>query len=89
MDIHELREEIDHIDRQILDLLSKRARCAKEIGVFKTRTKKTFFAPEREKQVLARLTEANKGPLSPGALREVYRAIVETTKSEAARLGAS
>ena len=29
------------------------------------------------------LSRANKGPLSQDALREVYRTIVETTKSEA------
>ncbi|HAH85869.1 MAG TPA: prephenate dehydratase [Armatimonadetes bacterium] len=81
MDIHELREEIDHIDRQILDLLNKRARCAKEIGVFKQRTKKTFFAPEREKQVLARLTDANKGPLSDASIRAIYREIISAARA--------
>ena len=38
--------------------------------------------------MLTFLSRANKGPLSPEALRDVYRAIVETTKSEATRLGA-
>jgi hypothetical protein len=33
------------------------------------------------------LSRANKGPLSREALIEVYRAIVETTKDEATRLG--
>ncbi len=81
MDINDLREEIDHIDRQVLELLNKRARCAREIGMLKQRTKKTFFAPEREKQVFSKLTEANKGPLPNSAIRAIYREIISAARA--------
>jgi len=81
MDIHKLREEIDQIDRQVLELLNKRARIAREIGMQKQRTKKTLFAPERESQVLARLASANKGPLSDTAVRAIYREIISASRA--------
>jgi chorismate mutase len=48
-----------------------------------------MYNPEREEWMVTFLSRANKGPLSQDALREVYKTIVETTKSEAKRLGVS
>ena len=42
-----------------------------------------MYNPEREEWMVTFLSRANKGPLSPDALVEIYRAIVETTKNEA------
>jgi chorismate mutase/prephenate dehydratase len=81
MDINKLREEIDQIDHQILELLNRRARAAKEIGMIKQRMKKEPFVPERESQVLARLEAANKGPLPNAALRAIYREIISASRS--------
>lgn len=81
MDINSLREEIDQIDRQILDLLNQRARAAKEIGMIKQRVKKTTFVPERESQVIAKLEALNKGPLPNPALRAIYREIISASRS--------
>lgn len=80
MDIHELREEIDHIDRQILELLNKRARNAKEIGMHKQRTN-IFFIPERESQVMEKLASANKGPLPNSAVQAIYREIISASRA--------
>lgn len=81
MDIHELRQEIDHIDRQVLELLNKRATIAKEIGMAKQRTKRTFFIPERESQVYEKLTIANRGPLPNESLRAIYREIISASRA--------
>jgi len=81
MDIHKLREEIDQIDREVLELLNKRARIAREIGMHKQRAKKTLFVPERESQVLGKLVSANKGPLSDAAVRAVYREIISASRA--------
>jgi len=81
MDLHDLRKEIDRLDQQVLELLTKRAEIALEIGKHKQRAKKSFFTPEREHQVLNRLTSANKGPLPNTALRAIYREIISASRS--------
>lgn len=81
MDINELRQEIDQIDRQVLELLNNRARIAKEIGMAKQRTKKTYFIPERESQVYEKLTSANRGPLPNASLRAIYREIISASRA--------
>jgi len=73
-----LRAEIDGIDRQVLELLSRRARCAQEVGKIKSRHgEKGFpYRPEREAQVLRRIAELNLGPLPEGAVRQIFREVM-------------
>ncbi|MDR2925786.1 MAG: prephenate dehydratase [Azoarcus sp.] len=73
-----LRSEIDGIDSQMLDLLSRRARCAQEVGEVKSRHGEAGFPyrPEREAQVLRRIAELNSGPLPEDAVRQVFREIM-------------
>lgn len=73
-----LRSEIDSIDRQMLELLNRRARCAQEIGKIKSRHGEAGFPyrPEREAQVLRRIAELNPGPLPKGAVRQIFREVM-------------
>src|SRR3954470_1439584 len=59
-----LREQIDEVDTQILDLLNRRARFAQEVGHVKAETNAPVFRPEREAQVLRSVAERNPGPLN-------------------------
>ncbi len=81
MDIVDIRKEIDKIDREILNLLNKRAELALEIGKHKARMKKSTFTPERERQVLTRLMQANTGPLPNSALQAIYREIISASRA--------
>jgi chorismate mutase/prephenate dehydratase len=81
MDLSDLRKEIDRIDGEILDLLNRRAETALEIGKHKQKTNKSFFAPEREREVFRRLTTANKGPLPNVSLRAIYREIISAART--------
>ena len=75
-----LREQIDALDTEILDRLNERARCALEVARTKqdeaADTPPVFYRPEREAQVLRRLTAANQGPLSNDKIIQVYRQIM-------------
>ena len=73
-----LRAEIDGIDRQMLELLSRRARCAQEVGEIKSRYGEEGFSyrPEREAQVLRRIAELNPGPLPEDAVRQIFREVM-------------
>ena len=72
------RQKIDEIDRQVLELLSSRARCAQEVGRIKARHGEAGFPyrPEREAQVLRAITARNSGPLSEGAVRQIFREVM-------------
>ncbi|MHB9028952.1 MAG: chorismate mutase [Candidatus Latescibacterota bacterium] len=71
------RERIDALDAQLLELLNERARCAIEVGKVKTERGMTIHNPEREKFVLNRLKEKNRGPLDNGAIERIFQRIIE------------
>jgi chorismate mutase len=85
--VKRIRDQITENDLEIVGLLNKRLALVDELWHYKTEHGIDMYVPEREQWMVTFLTRANEGPLSDEALREVYRAIVETTKAEAARLG--
>jgi chorismate mutase len=86
--ITQLREQISDIDLQLVGLLNKRLTVVDELWRYKAAHGVDMYDPEREARMVVFLDDANAGPLSPEALQEVYRVIVETLKDEAHRLGA-
>lgn len=52
--IHELRERIDEIDEEILELLDERVAVAKKIGEIKRERNILITDAEREEEVLER-----------------------------------
>jgi chorismate mutase/prephenate dehydratase len=76
MSLEELRKKIDEIDNQLVGLLNERARVVVEIGKFKTKTDKPVYAPDREKDVFARIAKANKGPLPDRCLIAIWRELM-------------
>jgi chorismate mutase len=86
--IKQFRDQISDIDLKIVDLMNQRLTLVDKLWRYKAEHGVEVYNPEREEWMVTFLGRANKGPLSPEALREVYRAIVETTKNEAHRLGA-
>jgi len=76
MSLDELRNRIDEIDRQLLELLNERARVVVEIGKLKSRTGGQVYAPDREKQILEKITKANKGPLPDKCLVAIWRELM-------------
>ena len=49
MTIEELRIQIDELDRQLVELLSERARAAQTIGRMKAATSLPVYEPDRER----------------------------------------
>jgi len=80
MSIDDLRAQIDTLDREIVALLARRARLAREIGRVKDPDGPTYSA-EREAQVLANVASAPNEALSKGALRAIYREIVSACRA--------
>ena len=86
--IKQFRDQISDNDLRIIDLINKRLSLVDKLWRYKAEHGVDMYNAEREEWMVTFLSRANKGPLSQDALREIYRTIVETTKSEATRLGA-
>ncbi len=76
MTLEELREEIDRLDAQIVDLLKRRARCAREVGAIKRADGAPIFVPERESALIRKLEDLNGGELPEQALLSIYRQVM-------------
>ena len=74
----QLRQRIDQLDDEILQRLNDRARCALQVADAKKldAVDPVYYRPEREAQVLRRMAELNKGPLSSEKVTQVYRQIM-------------
>ena len=76
-----LREQIDAIDAQLLDLLNRRAQVAQAVGHVKAETGAPVFRPEREAQVLRGVAERNPGPMDSGHLQTIFREIMSACRA--------
>ena len=71
------RSQIDEIDDQIVDLLSRRGTMVRKVGELKKRAGLPVGAPGREKQVLDRVgARAARGPLPPELVQRIYKQII-------------
>ncbi|HEV6965876.1 prephenate dehydratase [Roseateles sp.] len=71
-----LRDQIDSLDRQLLDLLNQRARVAEQVGEIKRAEGTPFFRPDRVAQVIDKIRAANPGPLKAEHVAAIWREIM-------------
>ncbi len=76
-----LREKIDAVDAQLLELLNKRAELAQQVGHLKANTNAPVFRPEREAQVLRGVAERNQGPLASLDIQLIFRQIMSACRA--------
>ncbi|QSH42386.1 prephenate dehydratase [Lentisphaerota bacterium ZTH] len=76
MELHDIRAEIDRIDRKIVELINERYKFVKKVGNYKNDKGAPIYVPEREKALLSKLCEINPGPMQSETLRAVYREIM-------------
>jgi chorismate mutase / prephenate dehydratase len=76
VNLDHIRQSIDSIDQQLLDLLSQRADLVHEVGLVKKRDGLQIYAPEREEALLRRLMAINTGRLPEKSIRAIYREIM-------------
>ncbi len=76
-----LRVQIDKFDLQILELISKRAAVAAQIGKVKADTGGEVFSAAREEEVIANVLKANKGPLPEVTLKAIYRELISGSRA--------
>jgi len=71
-----LRERIDALDRQLLDMLNQRAHLAEQVGDIKRAEGSPFFRPDRVAQVLEKIQQLNPGPLKNTHVAAIWREIM-------------
>lgn len=76
MELQQLREQIDLIDREILECLNTRVQLAARIGRIKESLGAEMYVPSREEAVFRKLAALNQGPLDEKAIRSIYRQII-------------
>jgi chorismate mutase len=81
MDIADWRNKIDDLDRQLVDLLSQRARAAVEIGRLKRDTSLPIYEPERERVVFSNVQTMNPGPLPGKDLVRIFERIIDVMRN--------
>ena len=77
--LDQLRSQIDQLDKQLLEIISARAKCASEVGAYKRENGQQdcqFYRPEREANVLRRVAELNPGPLSDEEMARLIREVM-------------
>ena len=73
--LQELREQIDPINLQILELLNQRAEIALEIGKVQQQLGTRFYDPQREAEMLTALQLVNDGPFSNETISKLFHEI--------------
>jgi len=87
--IADWRQDIDRIDAELVKLLNQRAQCALAIGAIKRRERQPVHVPEREKDVLARVSAMSTGPLPGPSIQAVYETIMSQMRALEDALGRS
>ena len=78
-ELESLRDEIDQIDEQVVNLLNKRVRAAAEIGKIKHEMGVDPYDPSREEQVFEKIEGLNEGSIPHDSLRAIYREVISSS----------
>ena len=73
-ELRRLRRRIDALDRRIVRLLNERAEIARAAGRLKTSNgRRAIRDPQREREILLRVSMANDGPTPQADLLAIYK----------------
>jgi chorismate mutase len=81
VNIEDWRQKIDVLDRQIVALISERARAAQAIGKLKQVDSLPVYEPGREKVIFENVRAANQGPLPDIELTHIYERIIDVMRA--------
>lgn len=79
MSLKPIRDEIDAIDNELIELFKKRMDCSKRVAQYKMENGMEIFNPEREKAVLANIEQ--KAGEYGGSARLLYATIMELSRA--------
>ena len=80
MTIDELRQEIDRLDNELLNIFNQRAGFALKIGEIKKGLGLAVYDPAREKMIFQRMKAANPGPLDDDAIVRLFERVIDESR---------
>ena len=80
--LESLRAQVLELDRELVDAINRRLELVQQIWAHKREHGLGQVDPERERFLHEQLAAANRGPLSPEGLQEIYAEILALTKRE-------
>ena len=80
MDLNELRQQIDQIDDQLVDLFSKRMDVSAQIAAYKRENNLPIFVPSREREKLLDVAQ-KAGPEMANYTKVLYSMLFELSRS--------
>lgn len=80
MTIEDWRVEIDKIDGELLRLLNARAELAVRVGESKRVAGRSVCDRAREREVIERARNDNRGPLDDAAVARLFRAVIRESR---------
>jgi chorismate mutase-like protein len=88
--INRLRQHIDQLDRQVVQLLARRQDLALEIGRTKAERGLPIYMPDREAELLAIIEEeASHAGIDAGHVRALFQLVLAESRRLQQRLRAS
>ena len=72
MDLSELRDTLDGIDRQIVELFERRMDVCSQVAGYKIETGKRVFDKEREQQKLKAVSELTHNEFNAHGIRDLF-----------------
>lgn len=76
-----MRQSIDELDRQILELVSERLRLVMQVGEVKRGLGLDVYDPARERDLLERVARAAPPPITPAMAQRIFECIIEESRS--------
>lgn len=85
MSLEKLRQDIDKLDIQIIELLNERAKRSLQILNEKQKSNLPIHNQQREEQVVQNAIRQNKGPLTSEQIKTIFQIIVESCRTNQQR----
>ena len=80
MDLNELRNEINQIDEDLLNLFLRRMDVAEQVADYKRANNLPIYQPQREREILKKVAD-QAGPEKSGYARVLFSMLLELSKS--------
>jgi chorismate mutase/prephenate dehydratase len=81
LNLASLRQEIDRLDQQLVELLNRRAEVVVRVGQFKQDRGLEVWSAAREDEVIAQALAASRGPLPAETLRIIFRELISGSRA--------
>ncbi|HLR62546.1 MAG TPA: bifunctional 3-deoxy-7-phosphoheptulonate synthase/chorismate mutase [Lentibacillus sp.] len=78
-ELEQLRQQLDGVNNELLDLINQRAEIVQQIGQVKEKQSINRFDPVRERKMLNELTQKNNGPFENSTIEHIFKEIFKAS----------